>query len=209
MKCTYCDREGHRQGPACDLWCKHMRERGIPIVPFIGGNQKQRDTMNEPLQTSQLNAVFVSEHENQSSSDDLDNLNCDCSGCGALMREDKTEDETHVLAVTRASKLKQGPIQWQEQEKIRRKVQKNLDKQKPMVDDSVMNDDDDEESDMILKQDKKDANEMVESLYEALLHSGIQISLDQLLTLVPGFRDLLFQKILQKKGLEVAKQQNL
>ena len=43
---------------------------------------------------------------------------------------------------------------------------------------------------------------MKNSLFEALYHFGIQRTLDQVLTLVPRFRDLLFQKILQKKGLE-------
>ena len=34
---------------------------------------------------------------------------------------------------------------------------------------------------------------MLESLFEALMHSGIQITLSQLLNLVPEFKNMLFQ----------------
>ena len=41
--------------------------------------------------------------------------------------------EVPVLAVTRAEAKNKGPIVWEEQEKIRRKVAKKLEKRKPHI----------------------------------------------------------------------------
>ena len=44
LKCTYCDKEGHKCGPDCELWCKHREERGVPVVKYPQGNRGGRPT---------------------------------------------------------------------------------------------------------------------------------------------------------------------
>lgn len=204
LRCTYCEKEGHRQGPACDLWCKHRNERGIPITRFVGNPQDQRGKMPSQ-QTTQLNAVIVTEPQYLADSDLVDHVACDCSECVAqgIAGDDK---DASAMVVTRAAKKKQGPIKWADQEEVRTKVQRRLDKR-----DSIVPDGNNEyiqdtyEGNMLVRKQVADRNEE-NTLFQELMHSGVQISLDQLLTLVPGFRDLLFQKIMKMKGLDAVAQ---
>ena len=104
LKCTYCDKDGHRQGPACELWCKHRIERGIPITRYVGGSQDQRKKLPQN-QTPQLNAVIVTADQISPSSDLVEHVVCDCSNCLSHVLEAEYQD-ANALAVTRANKLK-------------------------------------------------------------------------------------------------------
>ena len=121
----------NRQGPACDLWCKHRNERGIPITRFVGNTQDHRGKSSSQ-QTTQLNAVIVTNDQYLADSDLVDHVACDYSECITQGIADADEDAS-AMVVTRAAKMKQGPIKWADQEEVRTKVQRRLDKQDPMV----------------------------------------------------------------------------
>ena len=203
-RCTYCEKEGHRQGPTCDLWCKHRAERGIPITRFAPTLQDQRGKA-QANQTPQLNAVMVTEDNIVPSADLVNHVKCDCSEC---LIQGSTEDVQDILAlaVTRAAKAKQGPIHWEDQQKVRTKVQKRLDKQNPLLQDIVSEQIEENNKEQYADGRQNSDLPLEDPLFEELMHSGVQISLDKLLTLVPAFRDLLFKRILQKKAMEFPEQ---
>ena len=106
--CYYCGTHGHRQGPNCELWCKHRTERGIPIIRY---NDRQNRNQNQNQQNqppAQLNIVMLEEIEDNPSSVAAlqpEHWQCDCTDC--IQVEDIPEESfAEVLAVTRSKKQK-------------------------------------------------------------------------------------------------------
>ena len=79
---------------------------------------------------------------------------------------------------------------------MRTTVQKRLDKQNPLL--QYMVSEQIEEHSQEQRADRRQDSDlpMEDPLFEELMHSGVHISLDRLLTLVPAFRDSLFRRIL-------------
>ncbi|MCO5576147.1 hypothetical protein L7F22_029955 [Adiantum nelumboides] len=99
--CTYCGISGHRQGPECPLWCKHISERGMPIVQYNNrGNQPQQRP------PAQLNAVILEEVEPeqpedylktiQQESDDILRADKDCCSKGKTMPQKVCKEDVEI-----------------------------------------------------------------------------------------------------------------
>ena len=121
---------GHRQGLACELWCKHKNERGIPIVQYNDRQNKNSNQQNVP--PAQLNAVLVegmvgetyipAQHLDYEEVICSNRWGCDCDQCFQLqgLQENQVPD---IMAVTRSKKqdikkparvrdIKEDPLQW-------------------------------------------------------------------------------------------------
>lgn len=137
--CTYCGQSGHRQGPACELWCKHRNERGIPIVRFNDRQERNANQQNQP--PAQLNVVMLEEvveepqiNQGTGGKPHVEHWRCDCMQCMHI--EDVQENQVgDVLAVTRSKRdtgkkkaEEQDPINWGVQKEIRTGVIKELQK---------------------------------------------------------------------------------
>lgn len=57
-QCTYCGKDGHRQGPRCALWCKHRSKRCIPIVRYEDRPSRPQ-IQQEQRPIAQINAVIL------------------------------------------------------------------------------------------------------------------------------------------------------
>lgn len=146
LKCTYCEKDGHRQGPDCELWCKHREERGIPIVRYPQATRGPRPDSATAPPPAQANAIIVEILEEEVKAGSTGNqkspaavniqqdmqavkevlVNCDCSNCILIEDCEEESQEVSTLAVTRSEMKKKGPIHWKEQEGIRKKVTKKL-----------------------------------------------------------------------------------
>ncbi|MCO5602281.1 hypothetical protein L7F22_056410 [Adiantum nelumboides] len=216
--CTYCGISGHRQGPECPLWCKHRSERGIPIVQYNNrGNQPQQRP------PAQLNAVILEEVEPeqpkdylktiQQESDDILRANkdccskgktskhfqCDCTECISIEEVPDDQKIPETMAVTRSGKKKevhvqekgeQQPMDWSAQDQIRMGVLKEINsanKQKEETRRSTL--------------PYAGTNQKKIGWKEPVAVDQEQISLRQILGLVPSFADKFMQKLQNQYGI--------
>ena len=140
ISCYYCGKMGHRQGPACDLWCRHRTDRGMPVMQY---NDRQEGTSNnQNTAPAQLNVVLLEElppntvKVNPSTSTaQTAHWNCDCADC--IQVETAPEDTIiQSLAITRSKKSysqpvdkdkeNEHPIEWKAQKDIRTGVIKEI-----------------------------------------------------------------------------------
>ncbi|MCO5565206.1 hypothetical protein L7F22_018879 [Adiantum nelumboides] len=217
--CTYCGISGHRQGPQCPLWCKHRSERGMPIVQYNNrGNQPQQRP------PAQLNAVILEEVEPEQPEDYLKTIQQESDD---ILRADKDccndQKIPETMAVTRSRKKKevhvqekgeQQPMDWSAQDQIRMGVLKEINsanKQKEETRRSTLPYAGTNQKKIGWKEPvavdqeqvkkREEAERMSEEFFEALMNAPTQISLRQILGLVPSFADKFMQKLQNQYGI--------
>ena len=224
LVCDYCGQDGHRIGPLCEMWCKHREERGRPVIRFPEAGRGQRQPPGNPQQAPQANVVLIelpSEQEQvqmllkeQETTTMMQHpqvcqishnlqMECDCSVC--IQIEDC--EEVGALAITRA-KGKEA-LKWEEQEKVRqrvagqiKKVQKDQGQGTGMhlipTNGSKWSITNSNSGSLVDNSNTEKFVEWSNELFEALMQSPLQFTLDQLLSMVPTFKQQLLQKFQAK-----------
>ncbi|MCO5600240.1 hypothetical protein L7F22_054350 [Adiantum nelumboides] len=108
---------------------------------------------------------------------------CDCSEC--------VEQESEAMAVTRSKAKLKSPLDWEEQKDIREEVTEE-----------ILNDQKEEgkhkrKKRMVEKEEQEE--DKSEALFKEMLNSPLTFTLDQLLSLVPMFRDRMYSTILKSR----------
>lgn len=221
IQCNYCTKEGHRVGPDCALWCKHREERGMPVVRF-GMQTRSQDQQLEPSRnTAQSNMVLVEEtvqhplgaqhdrrerclRKGKSPMDEEMHKSlwdCDCAQCQIMIQDSENQGDVPILAVTRSKGKGKAPIVWEDQEKIRRKVSQKLERKQPQISEfepELQSSESDEEK--VIPPKLEDWENQV---YEELIQTNVQLKMEQLLRLVPAFRQQLKKKLTEGSQQEV------